>query len=58
MTASLTLRQEGSSPKGTPLTNAEVDNNFIALSDEIQQVEESIASIANAEALILAIALG
>ena len=31
MTASLTLRQEGSSPKGTPLTNKELDDNFINL---------------------------
>jgi hypothetical protein len=58
MTASLTLRQEGSSPKGTPLTNKEVDDNFIALNDEIDRVEESIAVVSNQEALILAIALG
>ena len=58
MAVELTLRQEGDSPKGSPLTNSEVDNNFIALKDEIQRVDESIAVIANEEALILAIALG
>lgn len=58
MAVNLTLREEGTSPKGTPLTNSEVDNNFIALSDELERVDESIAVIANEEALILAIALG
>lgn len=54
----LTLRQEGPTPKGSPLTNSEVDNNFIALNNELQRVDESIAVIANEQALILAIALG
>ncbi|MDB9857768.1 hypothetical protein OAC63_05210 [Amylibacter sp.] len=54
----LTLREEGTSPKGTPLTNSEVDNNFIALNDELTRVDQSIAVIANEEALILSIALG
>lgn len=58
MTASLTLRQEGSSPKGTPLTNKEVDDNFIALNTEANRIEQSIPVIANEEALILSIALG
>lgn len=58
MTASLTLRQEGSSPKGTPLTNKEVDDNFIALNADAERIEESIPVIANEEALILSIALG
>jgi hypothetical protein len=54
----LTLREEGASPKGSPLTNSEVDNNFIALNDELTRVDQSIAVIANEEALILSIALG
>jgi len=58
MTASLTLRQEGSSPKGTPLTNKEVDDNFIALNADSERIEQSIPVIANEEALILSIALG
>ncbi len=58
MAVNLTLRVEGESPKGSPLTNSEIDNNFIALNDELQRVDESIAVIANEEALILAIALG
>jgi len=58
MTASLTLRQEGSSPKGTPLTNKEVDDNFIALNADAERIEQSIPVIANEEALILSIALG
>jgi len=58
MTASLTLRQEGSSPKGTPLTNKELDDNFINLNTELTAVENSVVPTAQAEALILAIALG
>lgn len=58
MAVNLTLRVEGDSPKGSPLTNSEIDNNFIALETELQRVDESIAVIANEEALILAIALG
>lgn len=54
----LTLRLEGATPKNAPLTNSEVDNNFIALSDEVQRVDESIIVISNEQALILAIALG
>jgi len=54
----LTLRLEGETPKNSPLTNSEVDNNFIALSDEVQRVDESIIVISNEQALILAIALG
>jgi len=54
----LTLREQGVSPKGSPLTNSEVDDNFIALNDELTRVDQSIAVIANEEALILSIALG
>jgi hypothetical protein len=54
----LTLREQGASPKGSPLTNSEVDDNFIALNDELTRVNQSIPVIANEEALILSIALG
>jgi hypothetical protein len=58
MSANLTLRQEGPSPKNSPLTNEEVDNNFINLNTELTAVDNSIVPTAQAEALILAIALG
>lgn len=54
----LTLRVEGPTPKNAPLTNSEIDNNFVSLSDELQRVDESIVVISNEQALILAIALG
>jgi hypothetical protein len=54
----LTLRVEGTTPKNAPLTNSEIDNNFVSLSDELQRVDESIVVISNEQALILAIALG
>lgn len=58
MTADLTLRQEGDNPKNSPLTNEELDNNFINLNTELTAVENSVVPTAQAEALILAIALG
>jgi len=54
----LTLRQEGASPKGSPLTNKEVDDNFINLNTELAATSASIQPTAQEEALILAIALG
>jgi hypothetical protein len=56
--AELTTRVLGDSPKNAPLTNAEVDQNFISLNQELLQTEQSIEPIASDVALVLAIALG
>ena len=58
MAAEITTRTLGDSPKNAPLTNSEVDTNFINLKDEISTVEGSIESVASDAALVLAIALG
>ena len=56
--ASITTREvagTGATVKGTPLTNAEIDNNFININTEL----ETLASTpADAAALAFAIALG
>jgi hypothetical protein len=54
----LTLRTEGVSPKDAPLTNTEVDNNFIALNDEAARLDTSIPVIADQSAIVMSIALG
>lgn len=56
--AELTTRVLGPTPKNSPLTNAEVDQNFLNLNDQIEQTEQSIEPIASDVALVLAIALG
>lgn len=54
MEAEIITRELEATAKGTPLTNAEVDQNFINLRDRTEDaLEES-----KAEALVLAIALG
>jgi len=56
--ATIVTRQEGDSPKNAPLTNKEVDDNFINLNTELAATAASIQPTAQEEALILAIALG
>ena len=56
--ATIVTRQEGDSPKNAPLTNKEVDDNFINLNTELAATTASIQPTAQEEALILAIALG
>jgi predicted alternative tryptophan synthase beta-subunit len=52
--ATIVTRETGETAKGSPLTNAEVDANFINLRDRVEEVKTE----ANADALALAIALG
>lgn len=54
----IVTREVGPTAKGTPLTNAEVDQNFINLNDRVEEVSESIESRSNAVAIEIAIALG
>jgi hypothetical protein len=56
--AELTTRVLGVAPKGAPLTNAEVDQNFLSLNTHLEQTEQSIEPIASDVALVLSIALG
>jgi hypothetical protein len=43
-----TTQTDGTSPKGSPLTNAEVDTNFINLNDNKVEVSGAIVFEANA----------
>jgi hypothetical protein len=54
MEAEIITRELEDTAKGAPLTNAEMDQNFINLRDRIEAALEE----AKAEALVLAIALG
>lgn len=56
--AEIVTREVGATAKGSPLTNAEVDQNFINLNDRVEEVNDSIEGVANDVALVLAIALG
>lgn len=56
--AEIVTRETGATAKGSPLTNAEVDQNFINLNERVEEVNDSIEGIANNTALVLAIALG
>ena len=56
--AEIITREVGPTAKGSPLTNAEVDQNFINLNEAVQETRASIEPIANDVALVLAIALG
>lgn len=38
----LVLRELGEAPKGAPLTNAEIDGNFVALDTSITQLAQSV----------------
>ena len=38
----LVLRELGEAPKGAPLTNAEIDGNFVALDASITQLAQSV----------------
>jgi hypothetical protein len=40
--ADLTLRELGTDPKGSALTNAEIDGNFLELQDRIAQLQQSL----------------
>ncbi len=56
--AQIVTRQTGDTAKGTPLTNAEVDQNFINLRDRIEEAASETLQAADNDALVLAIALG
>lgn len=56
--AEIVTREVGATAKGSPLTNAEVDQNFINLNERVEEVNDSIEGVANDVALVLAIALG
>lgn len=56
--AEIITREVGATAKGSPLTNAEVDQNFINLNEQIEEAQASIEPIANDVALVLSIALG
>jgi hypothetical protein len=58
MEAQIVTRETGATAKGTPLTNAEVDQNFINLRDRIEQVASESIIQADNDALVLSIALG
>jgi hypothetical protein len=54
----IVTREVGTTAKGSPLTNAEVDQNFINLNDRVEEVNQTIEPVASDIALVLAIALG
>lgn len=56
--AEIITRQTGPTAKGQPLTNAEVDQNFLNLRDRIEEASAEALAQADADALVLAIALG
>jgi predicted alternative tryptophan synthase beta-subunit len=56
--ATIVTRETGATAKGSPLTNAEVDQNFINLRDRIEAAQAEAIATADADALALAIALG
>lgn len=56
--AVLVTRETGDTAKGNPLTNAEVDQNFLNLRDRIEEAKSEAVLQADADALALAIALG
>lgn len=56
--AQIITRQTGPTAKGEPLTNAEVDQNFLNLRDRIEESAGETLLQADADALVLAIALG
>ena len=56
--AQIITRQTGDTAKGSPLTNAEVDQNFINLRDRIEQAAAETLATADNDALVLSIALG
>lgn len=58
MAAELVTRVLGSSAKGLPLTNEEVDQNFLNLAEEIDRVEQTIDPVSAGNAIIFSIALG
>jgi hypothetical protein len=62
MSANLTLRTlvggTANTTKNAPLTNAEMDQNFINLDNEIDAKADLVYVIANADAVAMAVALG
>jgi hypothetical protein len=54
----ITTRVLGTTPKNSPLTNQEVDQNFLNLKQKVEEVDQSILPVANDVALVLSIALG
>lgn len=56
--AQIVTRVTGQTAKGSPLTNVEVDENFINLRDRIEEAKSEAQTQAESDALVLAIALG
>ena len=56
--AEIVTRTVGSTAKGSPLTNAEVDNNFININTQLEEVAASVQPTAEEMAIVFAIALG
>lgn len=56
--ATIITRDLGTTAKGSPLTNAEVDANFINLNTQLEAVDSAIEPLASDIALVLSIALG
>jgi hypothetical protein len=54
MEAEIITRELGATAKNSPLTNAEVDQNFINLKDEVEVAKAQ----ASTDAIVFAIALG
>jgi len=60
--ATIVTRQTGTTAVNRPLTNTELDNNFINLNDDVELLKATQASsaqqIATETAIVMAIALG
>jgi hypothetical protein len=56
--AEIVTRTVGPTAKGSPLTNVEVDNNFININDQLEEVAASVQPTAEEMAIVFAIALG
>lgn len=56
--ADIVTRVVGPTAKGSPLTNVEVDTNFININDQLEEVAASVQPTAEEMAIVFAIALG
>lgn len=56
--AEIVTRTVGPTAKGSPLTNVEVDTNFININDQLEEVAASVQPTAEEMAIVFAIALG
>lgn len=46
--ATIVTRETGATAKGSPLTNAEVDNNFINLNDDKLEASSNLSDVTDA----------